>query len=773
MAEYGVSIIAVGEVMVHVFLRSWYIRLFLLLFGWSHVEHSYCHGPPEVVIPLRVTNPSNVKKPPGWISYQLHFGGQRHVFHMKVKKLLLSKNFPVFTYTDQGALLEDQPFIQKDCYYRGYVEGDPDSLVSLNTCFGGLQGIMQTNHIVYEILPKKLSTTFEHLVYKMYGEEKQFPPMRCGLTDEKIARQVKSQESNNSVLLQRGYEGLGTHKRFVEMAVVVDYNRYAYRRYNVTTVELEVITTINNVNTFYQPLNIDVSLVGMEVWNGGNPVDIKNMDTLLDLFCAWKKESFNARVPHDIAHVFVKKGYGALGISYVGSICNYNANCAVDAFTSDNLGVFAFVVSHELGHSLGMWHDEKTCKCADDVCIMYATQSQATKFSNCSYARYWHTSAGSRCILHPRTPKRIFRYTRCGNSVVEDGEDCDCGSLSLCTKDPCCQLDCTLSPGATCASGLCCKDCKIMPSGDVCRERENECDLPEWCNGTSYQCPEDVYMQDGAECTGGGYCYEKRCNTRDEQCSQLFGPNAKSASQICYSTVNVRGDRFGNCGLKNHQFIKCNNSDTLCGRVQCKNVAEIPTLRDHSTLHWLHINDSICWGTDFHLGMPLPDLGEIKDGTECGEEHICVQRKCIPLAYLKTDCSPETCNMNGVCNNRHHCHCSYEWGPPDCRIKGTGGSVDSGPPPRRKETNRSQEKQQKKTSPLLFWLIPSLVLFCSLLILSFIRRGKSIKKEDQNVTTAPSKQQNDPQQPNQGEVNDPPAIRNQKAMISRKKPNPK
>ena len=76
--------------------------------------------------------------------------------------------------------------------------------------------------------------------------------------------------------------------------------------------------------------------------------------------------------------------------------------------------------------------------------------------------------------------------------MVEDGEDCDCGSLNLCTKDPCCQSNCTLSPGATWALGLCCTDYMIMPSGDVCRERENECDLPERREGNTNQCPEGV-----------------------------------------------------------------------------------------------------------------------------------------------------------------------------------------------------------------------------------------------------------------------------------------
>lgn len=46
-----------------------------------------------------------------------------------------------------------------------------------------------------------------------------------------------------------------------------------------------------------------------------------------------------------------------------------------------------------------------------------------------------------------------FQDTHCGNSLVEDGEDCDCDFLNLCTKDPCCQSNYTLSPGAPCTFG--------------------------------------------------------------------------------------------------------------------------------------------------------------------------------------------------------------------------------------------------------------------------------------------------------------------------------
>ncbi|KAM5309019.1 LOW QUALITY PROTEIN: disintegrin and metalloproteinase domain-containing protein 25-like [Glossophaga mutica] len=364
---------------------------------------------------------------------------------MKVNKYLLSRHLQVFTYTVQGALLLEQPFVQNDCYYHGYVEGDPESLVT------------------------------------------------------------------------SGYEGWWTHKRFLELAVVVDNNRYLH------------------------------------------------------------------------------------------------------------------------------------CK------------------------------------------RNIFTLTQCGNGVVEEEEQCDCGTSQLCLKDPCCQLSCTLIGGAACAFGLCCQDCQILPTGTVCRQQENTCDLPEWCNGTSNHCPEDVYVQDGVPCEDGGYCYEKRCNNREDQCRNIFGKEAKSANQSCYTKMNTRGDRFGNCGIRGSGYKRCNLSDVLCGRVQCQNVTEIPLLRDHSTVHWTHFNGVTCWGTDYHLGMGIPDIGDVKDGTECGADHVCVRRKCVHLSLLVTGCSPETCNMNGVCNNRNNCHCSREWDPPNCRQKGHGRSIDSGLPP-----GRESDKMRKK-----------------------------------------------------------------------------
>nr|XP_019588638.1 PREDICTED: disintegrin and metalloproteinase domain-containing protein 20-like [Rhinolophus sinicus] len=735
MAVYGDSLMAVGEALVHVrntLLPLW-LAMFLFLSECSQVAHSQHHSTPEVVIPQKVKGTGIGMKPPGWLSYRLHFGGQRHIVHMKINKHLLSRHLPVFTYTDQGALIEDQPFVQNDCYYHGYVEGDPISLVALSTCFGGFHGIIQTNDIVYEIEPKMLSTTFEHLVYKTSSEETQFPPMRCGLTDEEIARQLKLQDSVNYTLLQSGYEGWWTHTMFLELAVVVDHNRYLHRESNTSNIYKEVVLVINGIDNFYNPLDVNMVLIGIEIWTEGNLIPTDDIVTFLPDFCTWKKGGFHQRLPHDVAHVFVKQNYGInLGLAYLGTVCNPHLNCGVDSFLTDNLYDFAYIVTHEIGHNLGMDHDKYPCVCGHQSCIMFPSKQKATRFSNCSYAQFVDTIAKRKCLYTQSNLGNIFTLTECGNGVVEEGEECDCGALHLCMKDPCCQSNCTLAPGAACAFGLCCKDCQIMPSGNVCRKEENVCDLPEWCNGTSHHCPEDAYVQDGIPCLGGGYCYEKRCNNREEQCKKIFGKEAKSANQSCYTKVNTQGDRFGHCGIHGSIYVRCNISDILCGRVQCDNVTEIPLLQDHSTVHWTHFNNVTCWGTDYHLGMNIPDIGEVKDGTECGAEHICIQRKCVPRSLLASDCSSETCNLKGVCNNRHHCHCDYEWDPPNCLQDGNGGSIDSGPPPKRKD----KEWEEWYSFLLALWFISCFLLLFILLVFT-LRRKPTDKSEEQSVPSSP------------------------------------
>ena len=46
---------------------------------------------------------------------------------------------------------------------------------------------------------------------------------------------------------------------------------------------------------------------------------------------------------------------------------------------------------------------------------------------------------------------------------------------------------------------------QLKSQATVCRDvAGNECDLPEYCNGNDYFCPNDIYKRDGTNCSING-----------------------------------------------------------------------------------------------------------------------------------------------------------------------------------------------------------------------------------------------------------------------------
>ncbi|XP_044517992.1 disintegrin and metalloproteinase domain-containing protein 20-like [Gracilinanus agilis] len=637
----------------------------------------------EVVIPLQLSS-FGVAERPRRLSYLLSFGGTKFVVHLHLKKLLLPRHLPVFTYTEQGSLLMDHSFIPKDCYYRGYVEGALGSLAALSTCHGGLQGMLQVNSLYYEIEPLPASPLFQHLV-SLVENKKQGPRWKCGLREEEIDRLVLEKKGLRASMSRIGpkdnwWPGI----RFVKLMVVVDNFWYKYARENETEVIYQVLEVVNMIDSLYYPLFVYVNLNGVEIWTSNNPVEFSNgIKVTLDVFSRWK-QGINYRLPHDVARLFVRYNFGIeKSLSYVGTICNNLTSAGIDAYVEDNLLEFSITVAHGLGHNLGMLHDHDFCICAQKQCIMYAYFGLTDVFSNCSYASYFDQFSERflDCLTSPLEPYKVSSTKQCGNKVVEEGEECDCGSEEECSKDSCCKPGCTLRPHADCTSGPCCIKCKIAPAGTLCRPLSSPCDLPEYCNGTSVLCQKDFFMQDGTPCTKNAVCYKNTCSDRIQKCKAIFGEKAYDAPLICYKEADTIGNQFGECSSENQVPGKCVDSHDLCGRLQCTNVDHIPNLKESDTILQIYVNGVMCIGMDSHQGMEMQNTRNANNGAVCDHGKICLNKECVNYSVLNYDCAAKKCNSNGVCNNNKNCHCLEGWDPPFCNKRGPGGSIDSGPPP--------------------------------------------------------------------------------------------
>uniref|UniRef100_A0A670IW91 ADAM metallopeptidase domain 20 n=1 Tax=Podarcis muralis TaxID=64176 RepID=A0A670IW91_PODMU len=496
----------------------------------------------------------------------LYIEGKGQVVHLQQKKGIVPKDFPIFTYNQEGDLQVDYHYIRDDCFYSGFIQDKPLSSVTLSTCSEGLRGLLQLNNETYQIEPVQPSATFQHVVYRLETEEGAMH-MRCGLTEEE----------------QRHQE-----------AVIQDRKQVAFNK-NETDIAMKLLETIHMVNSFFEPFLVEVSVAGLEIWTEKNLIDIgKTLGRTLKAFTVWRHDILLNHLKNDAAHLIVYRSYGRnLGRAYVAEICDNRAT-GVEVSRNFNLFDFSVLFAHEFGHNLGMSHDEPDCTCDRRACIMSALYSRTDKFSNCSYHKYFNLK-DSPCLLIPPDPDQMYKLKYCGNKVVEKGEQCDCGSAVQCQSDRCCRPDCTLHPFANCSSGLCCDRCKYRPPGSICRKSISMCDLPEFCTGTSDQCPEDVYVQDGAPCGDGVYCYHGRCSTPNGQCEKIFGKKTVRASEDCFRGLNAQGDRFGNCGLEHGIFKKCKAENILCGRMQCSNIYGLPTLEEHQTIIQTTIGKSNCW----------------------------------------------------------------------------------------------------------------------------------------------------------------------------------
>ncbi|XP_068999791.1 disintegrin and metalloproteinase domain-containing protein 9-like isoform X2 [Embiotoca jacksoni] len=610
-------------------------------------------------------------RPPNQVSYIISLDGNDHVVHLQRNQLLLPADFTVFSYDHHGDLVTSRPPVQNHCHYQGFVQDMEGSSVALSIC-NGLRGVLHLADNSYGIEPLD-SAPEQHLVYRLQDVTSQ--PRGCGTPhDEHNHGNAKEHaQYEQEEILHRQHSRMKravlhqTH--YVELLLVVDNDRYNYLNRNETAVRDEMVHLANFIDSIYMQLNVRVVLVGLEIWSQQNLISTDGgAGEVLSRFTQWREKELVHRHRHDSAQLILRKSFGGTaGMAFVSTVCSRSHGGGINAFINNNVPSFASIVAHELGHNLGMNHDDgRSCSCPAPACIMNSGATGSRNFSSCSADDFEKMIllTGGPCLLNVPRPDEAYSSPYCGNRLVDVGEECDCGSPKECEEDPCCEYQtCKLKSGAQCAYGECCYNCQYLSGGTVCRSpTDDECDLPEFCNGSSSFCQNDVFVQNGQPCRKQqAYCYNGKCQHHDGQCQDIFGSKAKAAPEICFKDVNSKGDRFGNCGYHNYGYKKCESRNALCGKLQCSNVQAVTVFGIEPSIISTPIAGAKCYGVDFMLGSDVPDPGMVNEGTKCGD--------------------------NKVCNSNKNCHCEDGWAPPLCEVSGYGGSVDSGPTWNDKDTS--------------------------------------------------------------------------------------
>ncbi|XP_059180815.1 disintegrin and metalloproteinase domain-containing protein 9 [Centropristis striata] len=664
------------------------------------------------------------------VSYAITINNRKHLLHLKKNRDFLHPNFVQYSYDATGNHESSYPEQHVHCYYHGEVEGHEDSVVVLSTC-SGLRGVILLGNETLGLEPVPQSATNEHLLYQL--KDVQSGPSTCGVVSEAASTQSHEPfEAGQSLtsLLRRKRNLPQTS--YVELALVVDNLRYNFKEQNETAVREEMVEMANLLDGYYKQLNIRVVLVALTVFKDSNPFDVEgSAGQVLGRFVKWRKSTLLPKIRHDVGQLIVgrPKSYdgGVLGMAFVGTVCSVASSGGINVFSKNNLVYVSTVVAHEMGHNLGMNHDNGRCTCNGKSCIMAASVSGSTDFSRCSGEDFEKLvlRGGGMCLKNPPDPSDVVGVAECGNGRLDKGEQCDCGKPEECNNKCCDSATCKFTRGATCAQGDCCDNCQLKVSGTPCRNSANTCDLSEYCDGKTAFCPEDFYIMDGLPCQDrqeAAYCYEGRCQSYDFQCKHLFAPDpATKAADLCFRNANTRGDKFGNCGVDSKQnALKCSVANSMCGKLQCANVdSNNPPPGAQVSVE--DVQGSKCINAHFNLGSDVLDPAYVNPGSPCDKGKTCLEFQCVnasALLPLLLDCDAQTtCNSRGVCNDQGHCHCKDGWAPPNCDKSGRGGSVDSGP---------AQIDYSLRNGLLIFFLLVVPLLVLVILVLLFFFRRDSL-----------------------------------------------
>ncbi|CAH6854379.1 disintegrin and metalloproteinase domain-containing protein 21 [Phodopus roborovskii] len=641
----------------------------------------------DVVTPRKVTYHGKGFQAPGRLSYSLRFRGQRHIIHLRRKTLIWPRHLLLTTQDDQGALQMDYPFCPVDCYYIGFLEDIPHSSVTMDTCSGGLNGVVMLDDLAYEIKPLSDSHTFEHVISQVVADSDAVEPMKkwknvdhnvgpfFSGTNSNMAPRMSSRDYASHPAAIKGHF-LATHSLYLVVQNVTRSGEYLFSlaslmdsfMHNIHLRYYVIILTVFNIRN---PFPDDYRVPGGEVHNY----------YLANFYYRFRPDSstlINLKGPEDEDAVPI-----------IQSVCTPNSLICIGQNRRAYI-YMSIVVANRVGRNIGLnFDDEAYCFCQRrSTCIMFKDPVLTDAFSNCSLAQLNHilNSPGEvLCLFTDFTSyyNGSLTYSVCGNFRVDEEEDCDCGSNKACYTNPCCQNDCKFAKGSICDKESCCSNCTYSPSGTLCRSIQNICDLPEYCNGNEINCPTDYYLQDGTPCSEEGYCYAGNCTDRSVHCKEIFGAGAQAGNSKCYE-INKERYRFGHCQRPQVSllFSPCSDRDKMCGRLQCTNVTRLPQLQDHVSFHQSVISGFSCFGLDEHRSTETTDAGRVRFGTRCSTNNFCDRGSCNgSLTELNYDCTPEKCNFRGVCNNIRNCHCHVGWEPPDCVGNGPGGSLDSGPLP--------------------------------------------------------------------------------------------
>uniref|UniRef100_A0A3B3TC47 ADAM metallopeptidase with thrombospondin type 1 motif 17 n=1 Tax=Paramormyrops kingsleyae TaxID=1676925 RepID=A0A3B3TC47_9TELE len=561
------------------------------------------------------------------------------------------------------------------CFYTGRVLNHTGSFATLSTC-GGLTGWVQTEHDSMFIEPTASSGTFagvEHRVVRRRRSPTARPPhMETEMTKHwKKERKTKEWEDRRERrnAIRRG----GDYT--VETVVVADSDMVAY--HGPEAAQRFILTVMNMVYNMFRHKSLGVSInirVTKLVLLHSRPEKLRvghHGERSLESFCHWQHEEFggprflgNNHVPGgrddpppmDVAVFVTRTDFcvhkdepcDTVGIAYLGGACSAKRKCVL---AEDNGLNLAFTIAHELGHNMGMSHDDDHATCTGHSHIMSGEWVKGRNPSDLSWStcsredlENFLRSKASACLLQmdPRSPYMVRLPPKLpGMHYSADGQ------------------------------------CQILfgTNATFCQDMEHLMCAGLWClveGDTTCKTTLDPPL-DGTECGADKWCRAGDCVSKTPIPQHLdgdWGPWGpwSMCSRTCGTGVRFRQRKCDNPppGPGGRHCQKASVEHKACEAPPC--AKGLPTFRDQqcqaqerqaakrkAAMWTAVVNDEkpcvlFCTPVGHEVSVLVAE--RVLDGTPCGpyETDLCVNGKCQKIGcdgIIGSSAKEDRC---GVCN---------------------------------------------------------------------------------------------------------------------------
>ncbi|XP_013918448.1 PREDICTED: zinc metalloproteinase-disintegrin-like BmMP [Thamnophis sirtalis] len=209
-------------------------------------------------------------------------------------------------------------------------------------------------------------------------------------------------------------------KKYIEFFVAVDNRMYLKYERNSASIKTRIYEIINTLNMMMRSLRIHLALVGIEIWNNGDKINVQeSKDATLKSFETWRETDLLPRKGNDNAQLLTGIDFSedTIGYATMSSLCNSKNSVAIIQDHTRETSFMANTMAHELGHNLGIRHDTFGCNCSPNKCIM-TSHLKDVKCGRlyCRHGNEWECQMD----YFPETPDvgLVAPGTKCGDGMV-------------------------------------------------------------------------------------------------------------------------------------------------------------------------------------------------------------------------------------------------------------------------------------------------------------------------------------------------------------------